>query len=37
MLINSRQKAEQNISRAKSYPPATVRAAKAHEDNIKGK
>lgn len=37
MVINSRERAEQDISRVKSCPPATGRAASACEDNLKGK
>lgn len=37
MVINSRERAERDISRAKSCPPATAGAARAHEDNLKGK
>lgn len=35
-VINSRE-AEQNISRVQSCPPVTARAARALEDNLKGK
>ena len=37
MVINSRERAEQDISRVKSCPPATARAVRAREDNLKRK
>lgn len=36
-VINSSERAEQDISRVKSCPPVTGSAARACEDNLKGK